>query len=65
MTMSEKQCESWADTFPPLLPQAHVPRGGSEATIKGVSHVVGDSYLLHVKEHVRVTENNVMYSQIS
>ena len=31
---------------------------------KGVSHVAGEPYLLHVKEPVHVTENNVMYSQI-
>ena len=35
---------------------------GSEATLKGVSHVAGDPYLLNVKEPVHVTENNVMYS---
>ena len=63
--MSEKQRESWANTFLPLPFQAHGPFSSSGATIKGMSHVAGESYLSHVKEPVHVTENDVMYSPVS
>ena len=32
----------------------------SGVMIKHVSHVAGESYLLHIKDPIHVTENNVM-----
>ena len=62
LTPFEKQSDSWVDVHPPPSSTSHGVLSGPEAMKKGESHVAGESYLSHVKEPVRVNENNVMYN---